>query len=371
MAMKRAACAAAKAARRDAMRRDSARALDGASVEGTLLGASNASSAVAVSNVYVSRHFPAMQDASGGSDAWTGSGRRGYPALGPHRPATPAPTATSIAAEATRCLRLEIDTWPKPGLVSHVDAGSHDDMTADTFYRSAAALAPFFAELADAGAHDADMPTLRKIGLRAERAMLAATGGVNTHRGAIFGLGLLCAGAGLRASPERERYAPAPHAGATLGALVAARWGGEIVGGPRLADSHGERAGRRYGAGGARAEAAAGFARVYAVGVPALRDGARLAPDDAEAARVHACFALIAALDDTNLLHRGGRDGLDFAQRTAREFLATGGVGALDWRARAAAAHRAFVARRLSPGGAADLLAMSLFVAALDAEGLQ
>ncbi|VCP01341.1 triphosphoribosyl-dephospho-CoA synthase [Burkholderia pseudomallei] len=124
---------------------------------------------------------------------------------------------------------------------------------------------------------------------------------------------------------------------------------------------------RSYGAGGARAEAAGGFARVYAVGVPALRDGARRARGDAEAARVHACFALIAALDDdTNLLHRGGRDGLDFAQRTAREFLAAGGVGACDWRARAAAAHRAFVARRLSPGGAADLLAMSLFVAALD-----
>nr|WP_286313519.1 triphosphoribosyl-dephospho-CoA synthase [Burkholderia pseudomallei] len=119
--------------------------------------------------------------------------------------------------------------------------------------------------------------------------------------------------------------------------------------------------------GGARAEAAGGFARVYAVGVPALRDGARRARGDAEAARVHACFALIAALDDdTNLLHRGGRDGVDFAQRTAREFLAAGGVGACDWRARAAAAHRAFVARRLSPGGAADLLAMSLFVAALD-----
>jgi len=77
---------------------------------------------------------------------------------------------------------------------------------------------------------------------------------------------------------------------------------------------------------------------------------------------VHACFALIAALEDTNLLHRGGREGLAFAQRTAREFLDAGGVGQPDWRARSLAIHREFVARRLSPGGAADLLAMSVFV---------
>ncbi len=85
--------------------------------------------------------------------------------------------------------------------------------------------------------------------------------------------------------------------------------------------------------------------------------------DDA-AARVQACFALIAVLDDTNLLHRGGSAGLRFAQAAARDFLAAGGVGQADWLHRAVAVHRAFVARRLSPGGAADLLAMSLFVAA-------
>jgi triphosphoribosyl-dephospho-CoA synthase len=77
---------------------------------------------------------------------------------------------------------------------------------------------------------------------------------------------------------------------------------------------------------------------------------------------------LIAAVDDTNLLHRGGEAGLAFAQHTARDFIARGGVGAPDWLARAEAAHRAFVARRLSPGGAADLLAMSLFAAAFDPE---
>ncbi|MBJ9591653.1 triphosphoribosyl-dephospho-CoA synthase MdcB [Burkholderia seminalis] len=267
--------------------------------------------------------------------------------------------AERIAALAERSLVLEIETYPKPGLVSHVDTGSHTDMDAATFARSAAVLRPYFAALADAGARDADMAVLRKIGLRAEHAMLAATGGVNTHRGAIFGLGLLCAAAGRRAVPN----------GTTLGAFVSGRWGADILGGPRLPDSHGERASRRYGVGGARCEAADGFPTVYAVGLPALRRARRDLPGDPEAARVDACFALIAALDDTNLLHRGGQHGLDFARATARAFVARGGVRARDWRLRAAAAHRAFVARRLSPGGAADLLAMSVFVDALDADG--
>ncbi|KVC45872.1 triphosphoribosyl-dephospho-CoA synthase MdcB [Burkholderia diffusa] len=273
--------------------------------------------------------------------------------------------AERIADLAERSLVLEIDTYPKPGLVSHVDTGSHADMDAATFARSAAVLRPYFAELADAGARDADMAVLRKIGLRAEHAMLAATGGVNTHRGAIFGLGLLCAAAGRRTVSVSGTAARTM----TLGAFVAQRWGAEILGGPRLPDSHGERASRRYGVGGARREAADGFPTVYCVGLPALRRAQRRVPDDAEAARVDACFALIAALDDTNLLHRGGQAGLDFARATARAFVARGGIRARDWRMRATAAHRAFVARRLSPGGAADLLAMSVFVDALEAAG--
>lgn len=271
--------------------------------------------------------------------------------------------AEHVGALAERSLQLEVRTWPKPGLVSHVDPGSHTDMDAETFHRSAVALRPFFAELAEAGMQDQDMTVLRKIGLRAECAMTAATGGVNTHRGAIFGLGLLCAAAGLRARRGMEgeaRYA--------LGDTVSRRWGPDILAGPRPSDSHGEAVKRRYGAGGARQEAALGFPSVYDVGVPALRHAAQLAPRDAQAARVQACFALIAELEDTNLLHRGGAAGLRFAQRSARAFLAAGGVGRPGWRQVAEKIHCAFVARRLSPGGAADLLAMSLFAMAIEQE---
>jgi triphosphoribosyl-dephospho-CoA synthase len=254
---------------------------------------------------------------------------------------------------------MELETWPKPGLVSHVDRGSHDDMDAAAFRRSATAIRPHLQRLADEAACGCGMGRLRTIGLEAEAAMLKATSGVNTHRGAIFGLGLLCAAAGARAGGLVDPRAP-------LGTVVSRLWSGDILDGPVLMHSHGSAARRRFGSGGARAEASTGFPNVYQVGLPALRRGALAVPGDAEAARVEACFALIASLEDTNLLHRGGLDGLRFARQATKQFLDEGGVGAPNWRTRARSVHMSFVARRLSPGGSADLLAMSLFVQAYE-----
>jgi triphosphoribosyl-dephospho-CoA synthase len=270
--------------------------------------------------------------------------------------------APAIADCAADCLLRELETWPKPGLVSHVDNGGHDDMDAGTFRRSAAAIKPYFECLANAAANGCGMGRLRIIGLEAERAMFAATSGVNTHRGAIFGLGLLCAAAGARARGVVEPGLP-------LGDVVARLWGDGIFEGPVLLHSHGSNARRRFHAGGARLEAARGFPSVYKIGLPAFRRAARAVPNDGEAARVEACFALIASVEDTNLLHRGGLDGLRFARRTTRQFLDAGGVLWPGWLTRAQSVHENFVARRLSPGGSADLLAMTLFVDAHEGPG--
>lgn len=267
--------------------------------------------------------------------------------------------ADALAEQAAHCLILELETWPKPGLVSHVDRGSHTDMDAALFRASVDAIAPFLNDLCRAGARNAEMEELRAIGLAAEAAMFEATRGTNTHRGAIFGLGLLCAAAGARAA---GRIAPQR----SLGECVAELWGADIRDGPVLLRSHGAEMYRRYGTGGARLEAARGFPSVYRVGLPALDAAAAKRPDDAEAQRVEICFALIAAVDDTNLLHRGGPIGLAFARSAACRFLTGGGIAHADWRRQAAAIHRDFVRRRLSPGGAADLLAMTLFVDACE-----
>ncbi|SHG59750.1 triphosphoribosyl-dephospho-CoA synthase [Kaistia soli DSM 19436] len=267
--------------------------------------------------------------------------------------------ASRVTLLALSALLRELETWPKPGLVSHVDSGSHDDMDAALFRESAFAIAPFWRLLYLAAADGADMAALRTIGIAAEAAMVAATGGINAHRGAIFGIGLLCAASGAR---DARRIS----ARASLGETVRALWGAEILAGPMVLHSHGSEARRRFSAGGARAEAAAGFPSLYRIGLPALAMARHKAPGDPEAQRVETCFALIAALEDTNLLHRGGRDGLTFAQYESRLFLAEGGVAHPDWRDRAASIHRRFVRRRLSPGGAADLLAATLLVDAIE-----
>jgi len=195
------------------------------------------------------------------------------------------PVLELVAEQAVLALLHELAAWPKPGLVSLVDSGSHTDMDAAMLQASAEALRPYFAELAQSGQDGAGMGRLRAIGLQAEAAMLAVTGGINTHRGAIFGLGLLCAAAGEVAEISTGGEAVAR---VRLGAVVRRRWAAEIGRGPIPLFSHGAAALRRYGAGGARAEAASGFRSVYEVGWPALRQGRSQQPEDPGAAPVQA-----------------------------------------------------------------------------------
>ena len=262
----------------------------------------------------------------------------------------------AVDRTALGALREELELDPKPGLVSPRDPGAHRDMDAATFRRSLAALRGAFGAAAAAGAAGLPFAELRRLGVEAEARMLAATAGVNTHRGAIFALGLLCAAAG------RLRAAGRAPAGDALGREVAAAFGPSLRGGAAPGpSSHGAAVARWHGAGGAREEAAAGFPHLFGVALPALEEG--LARGEGRRAAAAQCLlALVAALPDTNLLWRGGAEGLRYAQGAARGFLAAGGVHRRGWEARLAALHREFRARRLSPGGSADLLAAALLV---------
>ncbi|MES2116521.1 MAG: triphosphoribosyl-dephospho-CoA synthase MdcB [Pseudomonadota bacterium] len=291
--------------------------------------------------------------------------------------------AHDIACLAVRSLHAELCLYPKPGLVSLVDSGSHDDMDAETFMRSLFSLRHYFKRICLAGMDDAPFARLKQLGIAAETAMLAATRGINTHRGAIFSLGLLCAAAG-RAHAGRTPMSPiSPE---SLRATLLHRWRDELAAhanpplqgpGNALADaaspgmqdaapglSNGLRVAIQHAAAGAREEGARGLPSVFEVGLPALQ--ATLARGGGmHRARVDALYALMAHVSDTNIYHRAGPQGAQTVRAAAQRFLALGGTANPGWRLEAEQHHRRFKAQRLSPGGAADLLAATCLVHAI------
>jgi triphosphoribosyl-dephospho-CoA synthase len=257
-----------------------------------------------------------------------------------------------IARLAVRSLYAELALYPKPGLVSLVDNGSHEDMDATTFLRSLFSLRRYFADICAAGMAGAPFQTLKRLGIDAEQRMLRATAGINTHRGAIFSLGMLCAAMG---HCRAQGLALTP---ASIRSALVERWGQALAvhSGDGNVRSHGTQVLLRYAAGGAREEAARGLPSVFDVGLPTLRR-TLAAGRNMRQARVDALFALMARMSDSNVYHRGGEEGAAMVRSQSRAFVARGGTAARDWEAGALACHRCFVAARLSPGGAADLLA--------------
>jgi len=266
-----------------------------------------------------------------------------------------------LARMALRSLHQELTLYPKPGLVSPVDNGSHDDMDAATFLRSLFSLRRYFFDIAAAGMAGAAFSELKRLGIDAEQRMLKATGGVNTHRGAIFCLGMLCAAIACCRSQEMVL---SPQA---IRATLLIRWGDALTGHTNASGvaaetaSHGLRVAARHAVGGAREEGALGFPSVFEIALPRLQ-AALAAGRDWHCAKTDALFALMAHVSDTNVYHRGGAAGAALVQQRSRDFLAQGGTADAAWLAHAIAIHHEFVERRLSPGGAADLLAAACLI---------
>jgi triphosphoribosyl-dephospho-CoA synthase len=262
----------------------------------------------------------------------------------------------AIADLAVAAIIAEADLTPKPGLVDQRGSGAHTDMDLAMLHASAESLHAAFAECASAAGQSVPGPELRarlgEIGRAGERDMLTATGGVNTHRGALWALGLLSAGAACD-----DGIAGAVDVAARL-AMIPDRF----AAGPT---SHGANARLRYGVSGAAGEAQTGFPHVCLHALPALRAARRSGADEGSA-RLEALLALMATLDDTCVLHRGGAEGLHALQSGARAVLDAGGFRTFEGRRLFTALDDMCLTRRLSPGGSGDLLSATLFLDALD-----
>ena len=234
----------------------------------------------------------------------------------------------TLAKAAYDSLIAELETTPKPGLVDLNNNGSHTDMDVDTFIVSANTLLPYFKDAALLGMNGCSMKELRARGIQADKEMFEATGGINTHQGMIYSMGLLLAGMGRSL---------------TIG-------GDCIDNASSLAK---EDAKQNFGA---TSHAISGFPdAVYCAERLALHSES----NDINNAAVFALIDSMARLEDTNLIRRGGRDGLNFAKKKAAE------TATLPKDNRMEAIYRfdeEMIERNLSPGGSADMLALAFLI---------
>ena len=273
--------------------------------------------------------------------------------------------AKQIGVWATQSLLDEVCTSPKPGLVDRNNSGSHRDMDIFTFMASAAALSPYFQHCAGIGMETANLAPeetfrqLRIAGLRAEQDMFAATGGINTHKGAIFTIGILCGAAGRLWRPTENWSADGLCREISAMTKTAMeedfRHGGDTVG---------QRLYAQRGIPGIRGEAAKGLPSVAEIGLPVYCRCLENGHGKNEAGAI-TLLHLIADVEDTNMLSRGGQEGAAAGTAWAVELIRDGREPSLE---EIAELDVSFIRRNLSPGGCADLLAAVYFLAKLTEE---
>ena len=260
-----------------------------------------------------------------------------------------------LARTATQCLIDEARLSPKPGLVDSRGNGAHHDLTLALMEQSAHSLTPTFQALAlQSWLRPADIAlrqTIGRLGREGEQAMMAATGGVNTHRGAIWALGLLVSAVAMLGGE-----ATVPAVAATAAAL--AKLPDDAA--PKVF-SKGLRATHRYRVPGAREEAQQAFPHVLQYALPQLRLSRRNGGSESHA-RIDALMAIMTSLTDTCVLSRAGMEGLKTMQRGARAVLSAGGSATPKGQQALGVLDRQMLALNPSPGGAADLLAATLFL---------
>jgi triphosphoribosyl-dephospho-CoA synthetase len=298
-----------------------------------------------------------------------------------------------IGRWARTAVLYEAAASPKPGLVTPFSNGSHSDMDYFTFLASAAAIAPFWEQFARLGVSFAKdsglrakeeifvpgggaesalpdpaklLSLLRKEGMRAEQAMFAATVSVNTHKGLVFSLGVLCAAAGLLIAEENRFNAEkCVRKGAMIVRGIVER---DFAGAEKKAPAErtaGERLYLSEGVAGIRGEAERGFPSVAGAALPHLRklmaQGYSLSDSLTET-----LFVLMLKVEDTNILARGGREGERLARRAASRALELGAMNTEEGRSAVREMDSLFAEHRLSPGGSADLLAVTVFLYLLE-----
>jgi triphosphoribosyl-dephospho-CoA synthase len=270
--------------------------------------------------------------------------------------------AERLAGLGRQALIAEAELTPKPGLVDRRGPGTHTDLSLAIMRRSALTIEPYFCKMAFIACRTDPSQSLRErlafVGRDAELAMLNATRGSNSHKGAIWLLGLLISAAAMQDADEASASASAIAATAKKIASFDDRAA------PRLV-SHGDLVAAKYGVTGARGEALRGFPNVIDVGLPMLHSQ-RASGATENVARLDTLLSIMSRLDDTCLLYRGGQKALVTAKRGAAAVERAGGSGTATGSKRLQRLDRQLLDLKVSPGGSADLLAATLLLDAVE-----
>lgn len=262
------------------------------------------------------------------------------------RISTPATKPYLLAKAAVQAMQDELDLTPKPGLVDRANAGAHSDMDYDLMNRSLHVLEAPLKEVALLAYRD-ELPAteeLRTIGCDGEVLMLRTTGGVNTHKGALFAFGLVTAAASHLLFQHEQIDA------AELQALIRCL----AAGFEQPHETHGAEVCKQYRVGGALENARAGYPALFADWLPYWQAH----HEEPEAAH-KLLLRIMASLDDTNVLHRAGAEAAAQVRQQAEALLNDFSLQKLE------DLDREYIQRNISPGGAADLFALTRYIAGL------
>ncbi len=304
----------------------------------------------------------------------------------------------------------EVYATPKPGLVDRRDTGAHSDMTYETFLASTEAITPYLVKMFEYGLDYVDTPGvqddhtseeraflgIRSIGVEAERAMNAATGHVNTHKGMIFTMGIILAAAGLIISRKIDEQLfnidEILNMGRTMTARILEQDFVEMNN--REPVSHGERLYHKYGERGIRGQAIDGFPIIRTMGIPAMRRYLSIKDDTAlraeieergtlrtdlldtegsmrnehfeNAVNISTLISIMSRLDDTNVLTRSSYEDMKWLQSESARIERLGACFSLEGLALIEGLNKKCIEKNISPGGAADILAVTILLLKLE-----
>ena len=275
----------------------------------------------------------------------------------------------TIGSAAIEAMLLEVACAPSPGLVDRFNSGAHKDMDIFTFLKSSSALAPAMYQCAIAGWQHSDsprelLPHLRSIGAKAEKAMFAVTKGANTQKGLLFLMGIVVAATAIIARGKRAQLSADAilHITSCICENIVQRELGVLDEPARSCKlTAGERLYLSYGVTGIRGEIENGLPSVKNIGLPnlyeALHKGLNL-----NDALIHTLIAIMAETTDTTILNRHNLSVLKSVQLDAIHVLERGGMYTESGRKCITKLDRLYIDRNISPGGTADLLAVTYFL---------